>query len=91
MLDPMSSRPLASSTDRYPAIFHEKSGVSIHSNALIERWESPEVAARRWPDMFWVPTWPFPTAAEVLATDVLTVSNIDSSGSVSVSEVEADL
>jgi plastocyanin len=38
-----------------------------------------------------VETWPFPTAAEVLDTDALTVSNIESSGSVSVSDVEADL
>lgn len=41
--------------------------------------------------MLGVPTWPFPTAAEVLGTDPLTVSNIHSSGSVSVSDVEADL
>jgi len=38
-----------------------------------------------------VTSWPFPTAAEVLTTDALTVSNIASSGSVSVGDVEADL
>lgn len=35
--------------------------------------------------------WPFPTAADVFGTDALDVSNIDSSGSVSVSDVEDDL
>lgn len=35
--------------------------------------------------------WPFPTPAEVLGTNALTVSDIDSSGSVSVSAVECDL
>lgn len=38
-----------------------------------------------------VASWPFPTAAEVFATDALTVSSIESSGSVSVSDVEDDL
>lgn len=38
-----------------------------------------------------ITSFPFPTAAEVLATNALTVSNIDFSGSVSVSAVEADL
>ncbi|WP_436933639.1 cupredoxin domain-containing protein [Halovenus marina] len=38
-----------------------------------------------------ITSFPFPTAAEVLGTNVLSVSNIVSSGSVSVSAVEADL
>lgn len=42
-------------------------------------------------DALGVTSWPFPTAAEILATDALAVSNIDASGSVSVSDVEDDL
>lgn len=38
-----------------------------------------------------VTSWPFPTAAEVLATNALTVSNIESNGPISVSDVEGDL
>ncbi|MFB6310868.1 MAG: plastocyanin, partial [Salinirussus sp.] len=42
-------------------------------------------------NMLGITSFPFPTATEVLGTDALTVSNIDSNGSVSVSDVEADL